>query len=304
MRVLILSNGADNGGVGIGLKRAFARHAPDFEVRSVTRANNYIGFKPDVLWPPGADDSFVRSLWNKADVVHIMDKFEAAEFFPGYERKPRIIHHHGAIFRSNPQGFVERARAEGIQAVVATFDLLRHAPELEWLPHPVNTDQMQRIRISEYVSNKRLKVIQSPGAGDNGTDRFLQAAFESEANFDVEILRRLPWDECMKRKARADLLFDSFDIGYGMTSVEAFAMGIPVISGGDELTLRQIEHHLGFVPFMQATHDSIGAVLDEAVRDWNVRTHYAALGEQVAWDFHAEAKVVQRLRSIYQRAMG
>lgn len=305
MRVLILQNGADNGGVGIGIKRAFAKHAPDWEVHSVTRADNYIGFERDVYWSPGDPGHHVAELYQKADVVHVMDKLEAATDLSGYdERKPMVMHHHGSIFRARPEGFLAECRYRGIQGLVATFDLLQFAPgELEWMPHPVDVAAMRALRVAEHRRNVRIKVIHTPGAGDNGTDALKRAYNESSAPFDLEVVRGKPWAECMRLKARADALFDSFNIGYGMTSVEAFALGVPVVSGADGETERRVVDHLGFIPYLRSTPETIGGALETVVSDSTLRAGLAEQGMQAANDFHAEEKVVVRLKAVYERAV-
>lgn len=301
MKVLILSNGADNGGVGIGIKRAFAKHAPDWQVNSVTRVTNFIGFEPDVFWPPGADGAVVDALWKEADVVHIMDKFEAASMVAAYdEEKPRIMHHHGSIFRSNPLGFIERSEQDGIIQLVATFDLLRFAPSvLRWMPHPVDIERMQQFRETAR-RHKRITVVHTPGAGYNGTDHLWRATEGIDVSLDI--VKDKPWAEAMERKARADILFDSMDIGYGMTSVEAFAMGLAVIAGGDPDTEERIIGTIGYLPYLSAFPGTLSGRILALVASPQDRGRIAALGWQAANDFHAEVRVVERLKEIYLEA--
>lgn len=302
MRVLILSNGEDNGGVGIAIKKAFAKYEPDWVVHSVTRADNYIGFERDVFWAPGEDGSVVDDLWRSADVVHLMDKFEAASSIAAYdEEKPRLIHYHGSIFRSRPEGFLERCRRERIPQIAATFDLLKIAPdELTWMPHPIDLARMKEIRAAAKP-RQRLSIVHTPGAGYNGTDHLESAT----AGMDVEldIVRGEPWVAAMSRKARADILFDSMDIGYGMTSVEAFAMEIAVVAGGDPETEMLIRETVGYLPYLSATPGTLPAKIQELVHAHEFRDEVAAMGWQCANEHHAEERVVERMKRFYERTV-
>lgn len=306
MKILIVSNGADNGGVGIGIKRAFDAYGPKgWKVRSVTRAQNFIGFEPDVFWPVNGDAREPDRLYREADVIHVMDKLEAMTQFPsflGFDDKPVVLHHHGSIFRSRPQGFLDEARKRGWLQLAATFDLLRFAPDdLHWMPHPVNVEQLQALRKVHYRRQSWLKVVHTPGAGYNGTDALLRAHHEA-MTWDVDVVRRESWIACMKRKAQADILFDSFDIGYGMTSVEAFAMGIPVISGADPETEARLREHLGVLPYYPATPDTIGNAVETLVSDATLRAEVAQAGLEVALLWHDEKRIVDRLVNGYELA--
>lgn len=304
MRVLIVSNGADNGGVGIAIKRAFAKHASSWTVNSVTRATNFIGFEPDVYWPPDGDSAIVDALYESADVVHIMDKFDAVLGIPackGLGTKPMVMHHHGSVFRSKPQGFIQVCRENQIPALVATFDLLRYAPdELTWMPHPIDVDQMQGIRGREYRASSAVRIVQTPGAGDNATERLQEAVKEIDGAV-LDVVRGLPWAEAMQAKARADIVFDCLDTGYGMTSVEAFAMRIPVVSGSDLDTARRIVDACGVRPYYSAMEENLGFRLRDLVESSELREEYAEIGWEHVNAYHAEDVVVDRLMAVYER---
>ena len=139
MNVVILSAGEDTGGVGVAIKRAFDRWAPEWSVRYVRRADNYIHYPVDIHWAP--NDAVVGqkidALVRDAQVVHMMQKWTAAEGYPGYESKGKVIHHHGTIFRKDPGPHLERAKADRAISIVSTVDLLKPDPDhLQWLPEP------------------------------------------------------------------------------------------------------------------------------------------------------------------------
>lgn len=296
MRVLILSNGADNGGVGIAIKKAFNKYATDWVVHSVTRADNFIGFDKDVFWPPNANNALITELWKSADVIHMMDKFESATTVPNYDEvKPRLIHHHGSIFRSNPYNFIERCQKEGIPQLAATFDLLKYDDSVQWMPHPIDINYMQH-----FISPYRKGLIHTPGAGYNGTDHLKKAI--QGTGWELDIVTNLPWNMAMKRKGMASVLFDSMDIGYGMTSVEAYALRMPVIAGGSSATESKIFDTMGYLPYLSATPESLRDVLVQ-LQEPQLQKEVESFGWQCVNDYHAEQKVVERLKLVYEKTV-
>lgn len=311
MRILILSAKDDNGGIGIAIKRAFDKYAPEHEVRSVTREDNFIGWEKDIFWRynDAATGQYVSTLFDQADVIHIMDVFRAADWHASYSRKPKVFHHHGVDFKSNATAIMERCRAEGAKQIVATHDLLRYGDGLTWFPNPCDVDRMQEFRTAtapERGSRMRPLVVQTPSGRDkNGTDPFLDGLRQLDPDsYDVDLIEGLPWRSCMARKARADLMFDSFDVGYGISTLEAWGMGIPVIHGGDALTEQAVLDTIGFTPYYHATRDNIGERLTDMVSDHHLRRYWADQGWQAVNDFHAEQVAVKNLVSYYEEAIG
>lgn len=46
--LLIYSPGADTGGLGIAMKRAFDKHAPEWTARHIRREDNYLHYPADI----------------------------------------------------------------------------------------------------------------------------------------------------------------------------------------------------------------------------------------------------------------
>jgi hypothetical protein len=305
-RVLILSPGPDTGGVGIALKRAFDRHAPDWSVRYVRRTNNYIDYPSDIVWKPGntANESEIGDLFRSADVIHLMESF--GDEFPWRSDAPRIVHHHGHLFNVDPDRWLKRSKAEGLTQFVSTLDMTRPAPaELVWLPNPCDVDRLARLRAEMYVPTRRPRVIHSPTSRRRkGTDAFLAGIASLMPKIDLDLIERKSWDECLARKARGDILFDQFDpAGYALNSIEAWALGLATCSGADRWTLAQIRRVVGFLPFHEARPDTVGRRMGELVDNPNLRTEVAKLGRECLMAFHDERRVVERLTSIYGQVL-
>ena len=303
MKILILSAKDDNGGIGYAIKRAFDRHAPEHEVRSVTRQAHPFGFPSDVTLN-AASRSYVVDLFKSAEVIHIMDVFEAAERFPDYASKPRIFHHHGYDFKLNPQALMERCRREGIPQFVATHDLLRYGDDLTWLPNPCDIDHMQGIRAAWKIrlSESPLRVVQTPGGFEkNGTNEFLDGMrLLRPGTAFADVISGLPWMKAMQRKAEGDVMFDSFDVGYGISTLEGWGMRMPVVHGGDPKTEQAVLDTIGYTPYYHVTRDNFPERMQALVDDPALRTEYRDKGWQAVNDLHSEQAVVKNLTSIYE----
>lgn len=304
--VLILSPGEDTGGVGIAIKRAFDRHAPDWKVRYVRGADNYIRYPADLEWTRPERRYQVRQLWAEADLVHMMLGFAPADRFPGYHRKPRILHHHGNVFNRRPAPLLARAKAEGIISLVSTLDMLRPDPGyLEWLPNPCHTEAMAAIRQEHYTPGPRPRLVHSPTSRQRkGTEAFLAGVDQLVGLFDLELVEHQTWATCLARKATGDLLFDQFGpAGYALNSIEAWAMGIPTIGGADPWTLERTRQEFGELPYAEATPDTIRNVVATLISSADARAEVAARGAACLAAYHEERQVVQRLIGIYERAL-
>ena len=302
MKILLLHNGKDNGGNGSSIKRAFDRFS-DWDVRFVRRQPSWIGYPVDIEWPSRTPvPSEVMDLWREADVVHMLDTFEPASTFPGYDDKPRVMHHLGANFTLHAEAFMARCRAERIQQLVTTFDLL-YAPDLTWMPMACDVERMERER-EAYRPGPRLRVVQSPAARQwNDTDEFIRLMADVPG-IDVQIIEGVPWDECLRRKAQADILFDSFASSYGLSIIEAMGMGIPTVGGSaGPLIEERIVRTVGHLPYLLVTRETIAERVGMLVESPALREEYAERGRQIVREFHDDRKIVERLIPIYERAL-
>ena len=303
MKVLIISSGEDSGGVGIAIKQAFDRHAPDYEVRQVRFHNNYLDYPADISLERDVVD--VNDLFVKADVVHFMERWYGQRL-PSFFNKPKVMHHHGTIFRQNPTPLMEQADSYRAVSIVSTIDLLLCAPpgQLRWVGNPVDTVRMQQIRAATYRPTRRPLVIHAPtGREKKGTAEWLSALEGLDA--DLHLIEGASWPECLLRKAAGDLLMDQLRVGYGNNALEAWGMGIPVISGvGDQNIADRMQQLIGFLPFYRCTPSTVDERLTEIVTDADLRREYASVGQTYVNHFHDERKIVERWKGIYEEALG
>jgi glycosyltransferase involved in cell wall biosynthesis len=298
--------GADTGGQSIRIHDAFQRHGGEWTVRAATLSNNYIGYPMDLPYRT----KVVEEFWRQADVVHLHNTFRTAAMFDKrLGSRPSVLHHHGTVFRTNPGPLLQESRRRGTVGITSTLDLWLIAPdELEWLPAPYNLDFLAQVgEHHRREPDGRIVICSAPtNRTIKSTDAFLEAVKRLQNEdypVDLELIERERWDRCLERKARADIFFDQVILGYGCNALEAWGMGIPVVCGAADPTLDEMERRFGRLPFYHATEETIYDALRELVESPVLRQRYAQIGQQYVREYHDEAKVVEQLKAIYQRAI-
>jgi len=303
MKVLILSDWEDTGGVGIALKQALDRYS-DWEARFVRRHDNYIRYPSDITWdldkpkPSGLDD-----LFREADVVHVMERWSAVTPFDGWRDKPLVMHHHGTEFRhNNTASLLATTKEYGAVGIVSTLDLTLIDPSVEWLPNPCDPAKMRQIRRDRSRTGE-LRLAHSPtNRSIKSTDLFVNQTEGLPVS--VDTIEWQSWAECLTRKAQADMFFDQLHIGYALSGIEAMAMGIPVISGAyDKKILDLMMAVFGYLPFYLATEDNLRSRVERFIENPDLRRSFAKLGEYHVDTWHYEKTVAKQLVGIYERAM-
>jgi len=295
MRILNVSADADTAGSGWLTAQAFLAERPDWAYRAARRTDNYIRYPVDLPWPDA------REAWRQSDVVVVQNDFSAETALRIRCRRPLVLAHHGSIFRRRRVQLLREQRRRGSIGTVSTLDLWLTAPdELVWSPLPVDIDALAGLRLAPREAGP-LRIAHAPtNRAVKSTEAFLAAVSRLGRELPVELvlIEGQRWSACLEAKARADVYFDQVALGYGMNAVEAWAMRIPVIAGGADGTLEEIERRAGSLPFLAATESSIYASL-RALVDATVRDVWAERGLAFARRFHSQAAVVTQLQGLF-----
>lgn len=278
-------------------------------IRSAHRAEAYFEFPRDILWDRRSE-RLVRQLAHEADVIHLNNSWRPWQRLNLKLRKPLLLHHHGSLFRSDPQGMLNWARQHHAVQAVSTIDLTLAAPHvLHWLPTAYDIDEL--LEFGE--ANRRdddddaLRVVHAPTNREIKSTDTLIAVVEQlrqdGANIELVLVESRPWAECMTIKATADVYFDQVKLGYGCNAIESWAMNVPVIAGADELTLNAMRKTFdGTLPFYVASEDTIADALT-AMLSKRTRTKYAKLGLAHVRRWHDELPALTRLAELYSKTI-
>lgn len=319
MNILSVQKGADTAGQAIRMKQAFAKYAPDWSFRAMTQpgAGDYIAYPHDLRW----SNKTVKAMWPDIDVIHVHNNVNTLLWmerrWPLMDRKPTVIHHHGTDFRQNQEARLTEQHKRHAIGITSTLDLYLLAPdELEWLPAPYDVDWLASLRAP--VVGDVIRIGHAPTNEEIKSTRHFVAAIERLKRegypVEMELIQRATWAECLRRKATVDIFFDQVILGFGCNSLEAWGMGIPVISGVDPARASAIGHNIpdgvmahmeqrfGRLPFYPATEATIYDAIRELVDNADLREDMAQRGHQYVRQWHDERVVVKQLQGIYKRA--
>lgn len=301
MKVLNISHIADTGGNGWRTKLAFNRLLPDWDYRTCCRTTNYIDYPRDLDW----SDAYAH--WVASDVVHVRDGHFAQVRLSAPDR-PLVIHHHGTEYRKRKRELLRYQRQKSAIGLAATLDLYLDAPnDLRWMPALYDLKMLHRLReLAHRPDDGVLRIGHNPtNRGWKSTDTLITAVEKLKPEIPIELVlvERQPWSVSLRAKSTIDVYFDQVKLGYGNNAIEAWGMSVPVIAGGAESTLREMQSRFGQLPFYQA-EDSVHSISQAilAMSHQSVREMWGALGRAHVTRWHSEETVVPMLQQVYKEA--
>lgn len=297
--VLIVNYGEDTGGVSIGIKRAFDRYSTDWKIRTIRGSNNYIDYPVD---QQGSIQRFPE-LWDWADVIHTMQKLTPVTAYRNPPSKPVVLHHHGTIYRVGHAEFDRVANDRGLVQLCSTIDLTMYNKNVKWLPNPIDIDLMQSIR-RQYrpdIGPHRMTFAHSPTVRSvKGSDVFIGAS--SSVGTRMVLIEKKPWLTALALKATADSVMDQLTYGYGLSGLEAMAMGMPVLGGLLDEVRPLFISTLGDLPFLEVNKNTIVEKIKELIGS-NLYWDIVDIGNEYIHKYHSQESVVRELIGHYQTAI-
>lgn len=144
-------------------------------------------------------------------------------------------------------------------------------------------------------------VVHSPTAPiTKGTPAVMKAIdrLKTEYEFEFRLIQDMPRDEALRVMRAADIYLDQFVLGdYGMATLEAMALGKPVIC---YLKPSLVHDYPSDLPIVNASQDTLVEVLAGLIEDGNARSELGRLGRAYVEKYHDAVKVADHLASIYQ----
>jgi hypothetical protein len=295
MKVLFVSPGPDTAGLGIGMKRAF--QANGIGARAIRMQDSPWHYPADITWdgsPETADE--VRELWRDADVIHIFEHPRAAKWFP-IEGKTVVVQHLGTAYRSNPQEVSEACRSVGAIECADMHDLIRIKP-MPWLPDVVTPHDLEKtphdgIVIAHAPTNREYK-------STSVVIRAVEAVMQIHPNVRFSLIEGVSNRECIARKAACDIFVDELTLGYGLNALEVWQMGIPDVSGLADLETRALMRRDFDLPFLDATADTLGGILEWLIAEPARIRHWGEVGRAHLKRFHSQRAVTERAVKLYE----
>jgi hypothetical protein len=255
VRVLLICH-HDWAGAVHALMGAVNRHT-DHDARAVAFESTWLDYPHDVLDPNWVD---LWRLLNWADVLNLYDG--VVPILPAEALdKPVVRSYLGSEYRANWQQFNRQDKERGWLQTCTTIDLSLHGPM--WLPQPMGT-------IDRPERGNPFTVCHAPTNRNGKGTSLVMDGLGGLEGVQLHIIERQPHSRCMAMKANAHLLVDQVGphaLGYGRNALEAWALGMPVISDAPDEVRQALKGKAGGLPFYRAsTAAQVRAAVEELRR--------------------------------------
>jgi glycosyltransferase involved in cell wall biosynthesis len=192
------------------------------------------------------------------------------------------------------RGVIPRIDSVSDLNLTLEFDHLRLHPRIHHIFYPFNP-QKYKVRQKE---NEVLKIAHAPTSrAAKGTDTIVSTVRELERAFPVELvlIENLPHPEALGLKSTCDIMIDQLgELGYGINSLEALAMGIPTCTSLPP----DLESYLQSHPFINVNEGNLGEKLIDLIEDAELRLEKAKSGRRWVEERHDSRRVVSEIHSL------
>jgi len=289
MRILQLAT-VDNGGATWFYKDALDQHS-GHECRAIRTHQGWLDYPHDMV----TDDAEEIEHWyDWADVIHLHD--EAGALIQDFRPKPTVMTYHGTRYRSAPDQYNDRCAERGWLLTVSTLDLAEWGGQ--WLPTP-------RRDVSEDYSPARVfVVVHAPTSRDRKKTAVVVDSVRAARGSKLRLIENTPYRKCMQRKAVGRVLVDGW-LGYGSNAVEAWALGMPVISGAPSTLQDRMIEAWGYVPFMcvYPGRRGLARAIETLKHQPRLYAHFRNKGRSHYLAYHHPYHVAHRMVKLYEQAL-
>jgi glycosyltransferase involved in cell wall biosynthesis len=220
-----------------------------------------------------------------------------------------VFHFWGSDIRDRPPQAVPYLR-HADAAIVGSFLTRRRAPHGPWpeyavVPPAIDLRDWQPV---PPQPGERIRIVHAPSRrAGKGTDAVLEAveALRREgAPVELDLIEGVPHAEARERYAAADIVIDQVRLGwYGLTSIEAMALGKPVICHLEPDAAAETEAAFGHaLPHVRADAAGLEATLRELVRDPERLPALGRASRAYAEAVHDAERVAERVLAVYRQA--
>lgn len=208
-----------------------------------------------------------------------------------------VCFYHGSDMRN--RGIVRCVDGETDLRLTSEWDLIELDNRLRYLFLPCDTSAYPD---REYRFHSPVRIAHATRNPYKGTDLIKAAVRKLQREHDIELvlIEGLPHAQALSVKRSCDIFIDQLTNaggwGYGMSSVEALAMGMPVITNLPQ----EMEPHLDEHPFIKATPETVLSVLENCLKNEELCRNSAEKGKVWVREYHDVKKVCHRLYGYFK----
>ena len=183
--------------------------------------------------------------------------------------------------------------------------ILHSRGQYQYLPQPLSKPvyivplrvDIKRLVPQYETGHERLRIVHAPtDRRFKGTERILESLEHVKEDFELVLVEGKTPKEALEIYRTADLIIDQISGGsYGVLSIEAMALGKPVIAYISEQTRRR--HPL--LPVVSADFDSLSEVVSSLLSDRQRRIHLGKCGREYVERYHDNVRVTALLAELY-----
>ncbi|HMI99810.1 MAG TPA: glycosyltransferase family 4 protein [Gaiellaceae bacterium] len=214
-------------------------------------------------------------------------------------KRRSLFHFLGADIRDRPQ----EELVYGLKAdarVVGSFAALHFLPfDAEVVPPGIDLERYEPV---PPVERERVRIVHAPSHLEKkGTEWVIRAC--KELSVDLDVVHGVLNEQALERYKQADIVVDQLVRDWhGIFSIEAMALGKPVVTSLDEDAIRQTEEAFGVeVPIVRASKDDLVEKLRPLVESFELRKRLGAAGRAYVERVHDLERMTDRLLAIYAR---
>lgn len=185
---------------------------------------------------------------------------------------------------------------------VTTPDLLPAVPGAKLLPQSVSN--LEKSTVIPPQTELPLRVVHAPSAratkGTDAIEAVMKKLVDEGLAFDFSIVENVTHQEALEAFSRADIVIDHVQIGwYGVVSVEASAMGKPVVVRFDDEYVKL--SGLPRPPFISATKLNLEEKMRQLYVERDALVALGQAGRKFVLQRHSPLNNAQRLIQDYER---
>ena len=176
--------------------------------------------------------------------------------------------------------------------VTVEFDHLQYHPNIQHVPFPLELSQFE---MSEAYEEGPIRIGHAPtNRAAKGSDIIISVVRKLEKKFPVKLIliENLPYQKAIEFKRTCHIFIDQIgDLGYGMNSLEALAMSIPVCSSLAPGFSRAYPDH----PFLSINEDNLEKKMILLIENPILRQTMGKEGREWIQSIHDAKSVVKKI---------
>ncbi len=179
------------------------------------------------------------------------------------------------------------------------FDHTLIHPRAKFLFYPFFIEEMPP---KCKIDDGKIRIGHSPTRrASKGTDVILSVLSRIKKDFknvEIVLIEKMSYKDALLKKSELDIFIDQLgELGYGISGLEAMAIGIPVVVQ----LMPDFDRFLGKHPFVLADKDTLEKELKKLITDKERRTEMGKMGIEWVKDVHDPIKCANTIANEYQK---